>query len=234
MRGILQHPSHKQFHHLSLKVLQGIHTNSLMFFLTGSLSVTMTFLFFTIPFSSGLGLSFFSPAQETCGDSSFLLSTRFSWTGFPGTLWFVFFLGNYTEALQIRGFLEIVGNTWSLFGVWQYLWVLGLSPWYFYSCLKLCSLLRTRSSPSTSLLPGGAQNCLQDLGVTVLLLLAKGYKEFQAGILQLLQWLESFWSQANQKYVRNIRILLILEISKLELGHSLIKCLKTRTHQAPI
>lgn len=65
--------------------------------------------------------------------------------------------------------------------------VLGLSPWYFYSCLKLPSLLWTLSSPSMSLLPGGAQNCPQDLGGSLSCFPIPFQREFQAGILQLFE-----------------------------------------------
>lgn len=158
----------------------------------------MTFLFFTIPFSSWtlnpfLLLKKLAEIKVSCFVQVSL------WPEFLGTRC------DYPEALKIEGFLDIPGNTLiTFFGVWQYLWVLGLSPWYFYSCLKLSSFLWTLSSPSMSLLPRGAQNCPQDLGgrergghcpaVTC-------QREFQAGILQLFL---SVSSRSGVKQTRNM------------------------------
>lgn len=158
----------------------------------------MTFLFFTIPFSSWtlnpfLLLKKLAEIKVSCFVQVSL------WPGFLGTRC------DYPEALKIEGFLDIPGNTLiTFFGVWQYLWVLELSPWYFYSCLKLSSLLWTLSSPSMSLLPRGAQNCPQDLrgregGVTVLLLPAKGNSKL--GFSQLFL---SGLSRSGVKQIRNM------------------------------
>lgn len=175
-------------------------------------------------------LNSFLLLKKLCRDKKFSCLARVSlWTRFLGKRC------GYTEALQIGGFLEIAGNTlitfWCLTvfsecwdwarGIFTAVW--SSLPFSGHSPAHQCP--SCQEGPKTAPRIWGGHCPASPFH-------SKGNSKL--GFSSFLKWFEWFWSQANQKCVRNIRILLILEISKLELGHSLRKSLKTPTHQAPI
>lgn len=81
VREILQHPSNEPLDFLSLKEGAPKDPDTFLDVFFGPVLYEcgeIVFLFFNISFSCCLGLSFFSPAQETCRETSFMLSSSFT------------------------------------------------------------------------------------------------------------------------------------------------------------
>lgn len=144
----------------------------------------MTFLFLTVPFSSGPGLSILSSCSRNFAEIKvFLLSTSFPFEQD--------FLANVviTQKLYKLGvFWRLQGILWSLFGVWQYSRSVGTEPMVFLQLfeapfpsldtLQPINVPLARRGPK--LPPGFGGGSLSCFPIPF-------QREFQAGILQLFE-----------------------------------------------
>lgn len=162
----------------------------------------MTFLFLTVPFSSGPGLSILSSCSRNFAEIKvFLLNTSFPLEQD--------FLANVviTQKLYKLGvFWRLQGILWSLFGVWQYSRSVGTEPMVFLQLFEApFPSLDTLQPINVPLAKRGPKLPPGFGGVTVLLphSIPKGIPSWDS---------PAFWSGSSGSEVKQIRN--VLEISE--------------------